>query len=373
METNRKPTNLALAGLELHAFRSYDVLVLDDIGPLSLFVGPNAAGKTNIIEAIQLVTSLTSFRTTRSGEMVKWGSDNAFVKARMINASRLLDIRLDIRNNRRTYQLNGKPRNIQTLKGLLPAVVFCPDDLQLVKGTKSARRAALDMVGSQLSPNYAAVKGDYGKLLKQRNKALKDGQGDAYIDSIDEVLVRVGTKLTQFRHHAVDLIVPLIAQNHASISDDDAELSLSYTPMWAQSGGVDTRKGDVGIIQEAYYEALQQARAADRARGLTTVGSHADDVSFHLDGHDASSFASQGQQRTIVLAFKLAETQVIEQHTGQTPILLLDDVMSELDEQRRSYFMEFISGDIQTFITATTTDYFSRSLIERATLYSLPF
>lgn len=355
---------LRIESIELAEFRNFKEFSLNGIGPLTILVGPNAVGKTSVVEAVQMMTALRSFRTNQYAQMIRWGSDAASVDAHIVGDGRLLDLSLRLKEGKRSYGLNGKNKRVQDLKGMLPAVSFSPDDLNLVKGSNSNRRDAIDGLGSQLSKNFYSVKSDYAKLVRQRNKALKDGVPDAYIDSIDDVLVLVAAQLMSYRLHILQKMAPAFAGYYHDIAAGGESLCASYIPSWvdesdAESGACCMRIDDgfdKAVASDLLAAALKRRRAEERARGKTVVGPHADKFAFLLDGRDALHYSSQGQQRSIVLAFKLAEASVITESLGQKPILLLDDVLSELDEVRRRYFLQFISDDLQTFITTTNAE-----------------
>ena len=378
---------LQLKSLHLRSFRNYRSFDLEDIGRLTILIGPNAVGKTTVVEAIQMLTDLKSFRTARYGQMVRMGEEAAVVAGNLVGDGRDLDIRLSIRSGKRAYQLNGKNKAVQDLKGLLPAVTFSPDDLNLAKGSNTARRTAIDDLGSQLSKNFYAVKSDYAKLIKQKNRALKDEMPDTYIDSVDELLVRVGAQLMAHRMVILDKMRPSFVSLYQEISDGKETLDFAYIPSWENAdidnildnGGdlasvtLDLERFDKEDAMERFSRALREQRERERAYGKSIVGPHADKISFLLDGRNQTHYSSQGQQRSIVLAFKLAEAAVIQDTLHQKPILLLDDVMSELDERRRQYFLQFISSEIQTFITTTNRDYFDGNILSRAEVVELGY
>ncbi len=364
---------MRLESLICRNFRVYEYFERAAIGPLTIFEGPNAVGKTSLLEAIQLMTALESFRTNRANQLVRWGEETAQVKIHLSGAHRMLDEELVIDGGKKTYKLNGKRKGAGSLAGLLPAVTFTPDDLQMVKGAPGVRRKAIDSLGVQVSKNYYAVRNDYAKLLKQKNQALKDEMPDAFIESIDDVLIRVGIQVLQHRMYLIGCLMPVFKEFYLTITGGAEEASLIYVPCWLHheklsGGGYLFDKDQARCDFESY---LKSHKTAERVHHRALVGPHVDSVSFLLDGHDASAFASQGQQRSLVLAYKLAESVVVREITGQQPILLLDDVMSELDEQRRSYFMEFIEDDIQTFITTTNLSYFTKEVLCRGDVIHL--
>ena len=368
--------DLRVESIDLRDFRNFREFSMRGIGPLTILVGPNAVGKTSVIEAIQMMTALRSFRTNQYSQMVRWESPAACVDAGLSGAGRSLEMSLSLREGKRVYSLNGKSKRVQDLKGLLPAVSFSPDDLNLVKGPDSNRREAVDALGAQLSKNFYAVKSDYAKLIRQRNRALKDGAPDAYIESIDDVLVLVAAQLVSYRLHIIGKMQPAFGDYYRDISGGAETLGVRYLPSWLQgvdgvAGLPDTFGFDKHECACALQRSLASRRGEERARGKTVVGPHADKLAFMLDGRDALHFSSQGQQRSIVLAFKLAEAAVINRTLDQRPVLLLDDVLSELDEARRRYFMGFISNDLQTFITTTNAECLSREVREQARIVNL--
>lgn len=376
---------LLLSALELQSFRNYRSYRLDDIGMLTVLVGPNAIGKTSIVEAVQMVTALKSFRTSRYGQLIRLGDEKALVHAHLAGGGRNLDVRMVVFDGRRSYQLNGKTRTAADLKGLLPAVTFCPDDLALAKGGNMARRDALDGLGSQLSKNFHTVKNDYTKLVRQKNKALKEEMPDSYLDSIDEVLVRVGSQLMAHRMVIMEKMRPPFTHFHCDMTAGKENLDFAYIPSWEQRDvdgmlqpgesfddfTLNEERFKKHQVMDVYAQALWENRSRERALGKSVIGPHADKISFLLDGLNQMTYSSQGQQRSIVLAFKLAEAEVIRETLNQKPILLLDDVMSELDARRRQYFMQFISDDIQTIITTANREYFDAVMQAKAHVVEL--
>lgn len=372
---------MRLDSLELTNFRNYGHLLLENLGSTTIFVGPNAVGKTNIIEAVQLMTALKSFRSSKADQMVLWNRDKAVVRT-TTTGERHIEEKLEIEDGKKRYFLNGKPRRIQDLKGILPAVSFSPDDLSLAKGSSRGRLSSIDDLGSQLSSNFHSIRRDYSKILRQKNAALKEEAPDAFLDSLDEVLVKVGIQYLSHRIIVINKMRSLFQHYYQGISESKKDIGIAFIPSWdkyreeelLEQGVFDT---DVAFDKETYtarfFDAQKSFRAQERNRTTSVVGPHADHLFFLLEGRNAMHFASQGEQRSLVLAFKLAETSIIQQMLNQKPILLLDDVMSELDEHRRRYFMEFVARDLQTFITTTTVNYFEQDLLDAAHVYELPF
>lgn len=362
---------MRLKSLVLRDFRNYRSFEMTGIGPLTILVGPNAVGKTSAIEGINLLSACSSFRTSQASQMIRWGAESAHLEAQFEGNGRLVDVGLSIDGGRRSYRLNGKARKAADVRGIAPSVSFTPDDLHLAKGAPSARRDAIDGVGVQLSRNFYSVCADYRKLVKQKNHALKDELPDEYIASLNDVLVRVGVQVLTHRLQVLDRIRPFFQKYYLEITGGGEAADVTYAPCWAKESpiqSVDVSR-DEAITRLSGY--MESRAAAERGQKRCLVGPHADIVTFAIEGHDASQFASQGQQRSLVLAWKLAEAAVIASATGSAPLLLLDDVMSELDDARRSYFMSFIAEDAQAFITTTHTDYFTSEMLARADIITL--
>lgn len=375
---------LRLERISFRNFRSWERLDLDGLGALTVLVGANAAGKTNVVEGVELACAMQSFRSSKLQEMVSWDAESARIEARITDGDRLLDLELCLREGKKACRLNGKPRRASDLKGTLPAVSFTPDDLDLAKGSSSVRRNALDSLGSQLSKNYHAVRRDFEKMLKQKNRLLKDGVSSLYLSSVDEVFVSVGAQLCYKRSEILERMKPHIQEYYRSISGGNEVVGADYVPSWRSVLAEDVGEGlseasmaplsapfTTEEAREGLFSALEAVRSREIARGRSLVGPQADAVQFTIDGRSATSFASQGQQRSLVLSFKLAEVSLVREILGQQPVLILDDVMSELDSARRTALVDFIMDDIQTFITTTDLSYFDARLLERARVVRL--
>ena len=222
---------LSIEHIEFTNFRNYERFELNDIGALTLFVGPNAVGKTNIVEGIQLMTALSSFRHPLIDQVIKHGESYSRTEARVTGDDRVLDIVMLLESHKRKYTLNGKARRPADLKGLIPSVSFTPDDLDLVKGSMSVRRAAIDALGSQLSPNHYLIKKDYEKVIRYKNRLLKEEAQVALIDSINETLVTCGAQLACYRAALFAKLAPEISRRYADIAQGE-KLQVTYVPSW---------------------------------------------------------------------------------------------------------------------------------------------
>ena len=363
--------DLRLTEVRLSHFRNYDDLTLSSIGDLTIFVGQNAVGKTNLLEALQLCTALSSFRHPTSRQMIEENSSTARVEIHETDSNRDLTLSVGIEEGQRRYKLNGKAKSIADLKGLLPAVVFTPDDLALTKGASGVKRDALDDLGSQLTKNYYIVKRDYEKVTQYKNRLLKEDVSFDLIQSINDTLITCATQLTFYRLELFSRIVVELGNYYRRISGCE-ELEMKYYPSWSANEVDLSARTYRDCIKTALAAALEDRYLEERARKRSVVGPHADQMRFFINGRDVSLYASQGQRRSVVLAWKLAEVAVIKESLNQNPILLLDDVMSELDESRREALVSLVEGDIQTFITTTNLDYFDRNLLDKASIVFLP-
>jgi DNA replication and repair protein RecF len=352
--------------LELRDFRSYESFVLEPNAGLTILVGPNAAGKTNVIEAIQLVTAARSFRRPEFSDLVRWGAEQARVSMDAEDGTRRLSTGLAVgKDGRHSYSVNGSASHRHSgLTGLLPSVVFTPEDLTIAKGPAERRRCAVDELGEQLSATYGSLRRDYGRVVRQRNALLRgEANGDA-LSSWDEQLATLGSRLVMHRVRLLERVMSHASRRYSELAGGEV-LEYSYSDRCGL-GSCATLKQEE--IETAIREQLSARREEERRRAVTLVGPHRDDIVFSVDGKDARSFGSQGQQRTIALAWKLAEVEMVEEVLKRAPILLLDDVMSELDAERRDALSSLVASEIQTVATTTTTAYFSGGTLERATI-----
>ena len=336
---------------------------------LTVIVGPNARGKTNLLEGIQLLTEGVSFRRPSWGQVIRWGQDKAILSLDAEDGERRREVTLEVEQpGRRSYTLNGKKkRSPADISREMPCVTFTPDDLSIVKDSAETRREALDAVGVQLSATYARLKKEYERVVRQRNRLLKQETVDEDGLSVwDERLVSLGARLTTHRAGLASRISEHTTTAYAGISQD-SELQVLYVPSW-QRDGVSGAVDDGAASIERHLELKAQE---ERARRTTLVGPHRDDISFLMDGRAAREFASQGQQRSISLAFKMAEVRVVTDVSGVRPVLLLDDVMSELDASRRAALAGMVGGSAQTVMTTTNLEYFTPELLESAKVVSL--
>jgi DNA replication and repair protein RecF len=337
--------------------------------------GDNALGKTNIIEGIQLLTMLSSFRNPNWEEVILKGESNSHLGIYFSLDSRELEISLEITDNKRVYSLNNKRKQGSTIQGLLPAVLFTPDDLNIIKGPMEARRNNIDGLGTQLSRTYSTIKQDYQKVVRQRNMLLRERVDDKLIkESWDQSLAQLGALLFIHRVKLYKRLIDHTQEVYSRLSTQE-RLTTTYIPSFKGRAWEDHQE-DLDKLNKEDVETLittriKEVATEELARGKSLIGPHRDEIRFFIDGSDARVFGSQGQQRTIALALKIAEVEVIRQITQSEPVLLLDDVMSELDEKRRAALLDTIKPDSYTFITTTNLGYFNEKILEKAQVLTL--
>jgi DNA replication and repair protein RecF len=370
-----------LKELELHDFRSHRIFRIDEPQRLIIIIGANATGKTNIIEAIQLVSMLESFRNPRWQDLVADTKETTSVKARFSQNGRLLDMAMTVQGGRRSYSLNGKRKTAQELRGIVPAVVFVPDDLMLVKTSSEARRRLLDDIGKQLSSTYATILSDYQRIVRQRNAILKGQRKDgvsvvrpAFQESWDDSLISLGSLLFVHRMRLYRRLMEKSTALYRQLSEHET-LTSSYLPSFNRLGVDYSDEELINMEKDEVEELLRRSVALtydeEWARGKTLVGPHRDEIVFFVNGRAVRDFGSQGQQRGVALALKLAQLALVHEISGNQPLLLLDDVMSELDEARRGALIQAIQTATQTIITATDLACFNETLLEDAQIIEL--
>ena len=341
-----------LASLQLEGFRNYNELTARFSSGLNVIFGDNAQGKTNLLEAIAFLATGKSHRTGRDQELIQEGKTSLTARASVERKTgeMLLEITLG-HDSRKQLKINGiAEKKIARLVGNLAVVFFSPDDLQLLKGPPTGRRRFLDIELSQISQTYLYHLMTFNRALAQRNTILKQDPVDPALLSIyDEQLLQAGAQLVVRRSVAVRRLSVLAAQYHELLSDGKEILRLEY-----QSQGAEPEHAPgVEEVFERLFSQLQQRRREEIRRQVTLVGPHRDDIGFWINGRDARLYGSQGQQRTAVLSLKLAELQFMAEEIGEYPVLLLDDVASELDPHRRHYLLNAVREGIQTFVSCT--------------------
>ncbi|MDG2616915.1 DNA replication/repair protein RecF [Thermoleptolyngbya sichuanensis XZ-Cy5] len=352
-----------LRSLHLRQFRNYRDQAVSFAAPKTILVGDNAQGKSNLLEAVELLATLRSHRSNRDRDLVQQGAEEGSIAARLNRDSGSVDLGLVLRSSgRRTVSLNGQTlkRQVEFL-GTMSAVEFSSLDLELVRGGPGHRRQWIDTLLTQLEPVYAHLLQQYTLALRQRNALLKQFSSRteaaipldrAQLAVWDAQLATLGTRVIRRRARAIARIAPLAEFWHRDISGSRESLEIRYAP------SVPMEKDDPTLIQQAFLEKIRQRAIAEQVQHTTLVGPHRDEIEFTINHTPARQYGSQGQQRTLVLALKLAELKLIESVVGEPPLLLLDDVLAELDPKRQHKLLDTIQDRFQTLITTTHLDSF---------------
>lgn len=366
--------------LAVENYRNFPSFDLDLDERLTMLVGKNAVGKTNLVEALQLLTAGRSFRRPAPQDMVREGQTSCSIALNLEGDGRVLDHACRVEEGKRVFMKNGKRCRAAGLRGVVPSVLFCPDDLDMVKRGARVRRDAIDGFGIQLNESYAQLESTYERAVEQRNALLKEAffNRDLLV-AWNESLAATGAALTVHRLALLDRVREYVRRFYASLSGGEAA-DIVYTPSWdheesdviaAIASASSNRAATIDVVKERILEAFQRRAEEEERRGVTLAGPHRDDLSFTIAGRDARLFASQGQQRSLVLAWKMAEVSVTRDILTRPPLLLLDDVMSELDADRRSAFVTCIEDGVQTVITTTNLGYFDTKTLETAKVVAI--
>ncbi|MEG1559967.1 MAG: DNA replication/repair protein RecF [Clostridia bacterium] len=341
--------------LRLTCFRNYESIIFVPQPKTNLLMGDNGVGKTNLLEALFMCAFLRSHRTSRDNDLISFSQDGAYIGLTILNESGEHEIAISLKESERKQVFVDKIKveKLGDAMGIFNVVMFAPEDLSLVKGSPSERRQFLDMELSSLSKKYFFTLQRYMNALKQRNKLLKNAS-DLYrpgiIEPWDEILADTGAVLFKERNEFCELLNAKSAPIAASLTGNRESLKVKYLPYIANAGSA-----------EGIMAALRRSRDDDIRRGTTTVGLHRDDIDLSVNGDDVKNFCSQGQQRSVALSIKLATLEIVRESRG-TPVLLLDDVFSELDQGRREALLDAIR-DCQCFLTSTE-DYVLDRVIE---------
>jgi len=345
---------MTIESLELKNFRNYQSLIMDFDSGTNILYGDNAQGKTNILEAVYVSGTAKSHKGSKDREMIKFHEEEAHIK--LMVKKRDLSYRIDIhlkKNKSKGIAVNGIPiKKASELFGIVNLVFFSPEDLNLIKNGPSERRRFLDMELCQLDKIYVHHLVNYNRVLVQRNELLKSldmrPEFMETLDIWDMQLVKYGKKLMERRENFIRELNEIILKIHKRLSDGLEELQIDYEP---------------NISLAEFETAVKKSRERDLKLRTTNVGPHRDDISFFIGEIDIRKFGSQGQQRTAALSLKLAEIEIVKRIIGDMPVLLLDDVLSELDSRRQNQLLSSME-QIQTIITCTGLDEFIRNRFE---------
>ncbi|MBF0714314.1 DNA replication/repair protein RecF [Gemella sp. GH3] len=369
---------MKLKNLNLLYFRNYDFININLHPSLNILVGDNANGKTNIIESIFFLSLGRSFRTKKDTECIKFGEEATCMSCTLQNNHTEKDIMLAISQKGKNAKISGiKKSKLTDFVGELNIVLFSPEDLQLVKGSPSLRRDFIDREFYQISRIYHKYSLTYKHLLKQRNTFLKemrknrnDEVSKMYLETLTLQLSKLAIYITKERVNFIKRINSFAYDTMLNISDNKEKLRIIY-----KSSVMDELR--LNNIESSEFnenkltEAMMKKMHDDINNGSTKIGIHHDDLIFFLNDKDAKKYASQGQQRSIVLSLRLAEIYFLKEKTGEYPILLLDDVLSELDKNRQEKMLSIINNDVQTFITTPSVNELTKDLLDNSIVFRI--
>ena len=353
---------MRLDSLQLRDFRNYETLSLDFAPGVNLIVGDNAQGKTNLLEAIAYFGSGRSFRAQKTGEMIRFGADFADLEANVFSQERQQSLRFVLFSGSRPRQIwrNGaKKKTAGDIAGVLPSVLFCPEDLMVLKAGSSARRRLGDTALCDLRPNYEAALSQYNRILEQKNRILKDRfDHPALLEILPEYntrLCQVGALLISYRARFYDSLGKEAAAFHHNFSGGCEDFALQYRTV----STVTDPFAPVATLTDQLQEHLQRHYRAELESSQCLTGPHKDDFDVTLSGISLKSYGSQGQTRTAAISLKLAQRELCKRETGEEPLLLLDDVLSELDPGRQDFVLNQIESG-QVFITCCEPGRFTK-------------
>lgn len=356
--------------LKLINYRNYESLSLDFSPKINVFIGENAQGKTNVMESIYVLAMAKSHRTSNDKELIRWKADYGKIEGVVQNRYGGFPMELSITKKGKKGKVNHLEQSkLSNYIGQMNVVMFAPEDLNVVKGSPQARRRFIDMEIGQISPVYLHDLLNFHKLLKQRNHLLKSNQGKLKIDDVlfdiyTEQYIQSAIQIIRKRFQFVELLQEWAEPIHSGISRGLEQLTVKYRPITGMEANWTEEEMATYLGKK-----IAEVKRKEIERGVTLVGPHRDDLQFLVNGYDVQTFGSQGQQRTTALSLKLAEIELIKKETKEAPILLLDDVLSELDDYRQSHLLNTIQGEVQTFVTTTSVEGIHHETIQHAEMF----
>ncbi|UFT99430.1 DNA replication/repair protein RecF [Radiobacillus kanasensis] len=356
--------------LTLKHYRNYEQLDVTFDDKINVIIGENAQGKTNLMEAIYVLGFSKSHRTPRDKELIQWDAEYAKIEGSVFKRNRTFPLEIIFSSKGKKAKLNHiEQRRLSDYIGALNIVMFAPEDLNLVKGNPQIRRRFIDMEIGQVQPVYIHHLGQYQKILKQRNFLLKDLQrnqkGDrTMLHVLTDQLIEHAAVIIEKRFLFLELLRKWAQPIHQGISRGLENLEIRYQCSVDVSESHNKEK-----ISSIFSEKFKEVESREVERGNTLIGPHRDDLAFYVNEKDVQTYGSQGQQRTTALSLKLAEIELIHSEVGEYPILLLDDVLSELDDYRQSHLLDTIQGKVQTFVSTTNVDGINHATLNKAEIF----
>ena len=348
---------MKLTNLQLQNFRNYESVQLEFTDGVHVFIGENAQGKTNLMESIYALAMTKSHRTTNDKELIGWNKEFATIKGTVEKTATKTNLELQFSKKGKIAKVNYlEQKRLSSYLGNLNVILFAPENLTLVKGSPQNRRKFVDMELGQMSSLYLYDLVEYNRVLKQRNTylkqlAIKKKQPDEYLDVLSEMLSELSSKIVFHRLDFMKQLEALAIPIHDQLSLGREKFSVSYQATIPLENGLTPSQ-----MKEIYMNQFKKNQTREADQATTLIGPHRDDLIFYLNEVPVQTYGSQGQQRSTVLSLKLAEIELMKLSTGEYPLLLLDDVLSELDDDRQTHLIKAIENKVQTFITTTSLD-----------------
>lgn len=363
---------MKLVELQLTDFRNYVETKLSFYDGVHIFIGENAQGKTNLMEAIYTLAMTKSHRTSSDRELIRWQQNTAIVKGVVQKKISKIPLELQISKKGKTARVNHlEQKKLSSYLGQLNVILFAPENLEIVKGSPANRRKFMDMELGQMSPIYLHELVTYQKILKQRNAYLKHLSyqkkgSDTYLEVLTDQLIEKASLIVFHRLAFIRELEALARPIHQQISVGKEEFSVAYHTQLPLEGIPTSEQ-----LSDMYRKQFELLQKRELEQMTTLIGPHRDDLIFYLNHKPVQTYGSQGQQRTTVLSLKLAEIELMKTITGEYPLLLLDDVLSELDADRQTHLIKAIEKKVQTFITTTNLDSIQQQFIQKPTIYPI--
>lgn len=363
---------MKLKELKLRNFRNYSDVEVVFSPSINVLLGNNAQGKTNMLEAVYVLALTKSHRTNNNRDLINWQADAAQMYGTVQKDLGDTQLEIDLGKKGKRAKVNHlEQAKLSSYVGELNVILFAPEDLSIVKGSPSVRRRFMDMEFGQMSNQYLYNTSQYRKILKQRNNylkqlQLKEATDELYLDVLSDQLAAYGAKIIAQRLELLQKLQGWAAQVHTEISQGKEKLKLKYECALKKK-----QQAQVEEIYNGLKELFSQNKQKEIRQGNTLYGPHRDDLQFIINGKDVSTFGSQGQQRTSALSIKLAEIDLMKEETNEYPILLLDDVLSELDDSRQTHLLKSIQDKVQTFLTTTSLSGVARDLIANPKVFHI--
>ena len=348
---------MKLTNLQLQNFRNYESVQLEFTDGVHVFIGENAQGKTNLMESIYALAMTKSHRTTNDKELIGWNKEFATIKGTVEKTATKTNLELQFSKKGKIAKVNYlEQKRLSSYLGNLNVILFAPENLTLVKGSPQNRRKFVDMELGQMSSLYLYDLVEYNRVLKQRTTylkqlAIKKKQPDEYLEVLSEMLSELASKIVFHRLDFMKQLEALAIPIHDQLSLGREKFSVSYQATIPLEDGLTPSQ-----MKEIYIDQFKKNQTREADQATTLIGPHRDDLIFYLNEVPVQTYGSQGQQRSTVLSLKLAEIELMKLSTGEYPLLLLDDVLSELDDDRQTHLIKAIENKVQTFITTTSLD-----------------